>query len=183
MAHPVTHSSMDWPEVVRRVRDELSALDDAAVQWLQERVQAIECLQEAIDRLFCKADGERCCRDCEGDCCGHGRHHLTLTNLLAFLLPSEEPPTPDFRNSCPYLGVTGCLLPVSRRPYNCITFFCDRLESGLSVEDQKALRDLDRQLRREYLAVAERYPAASLRGVWIAMGQMQDGEQILRRRP
>lgn len=170
-----------WPELVHRVQEELLALDATEVLWLRTRVEAIARLQESLDLLFRKADGDRLCCDCDGACCGHGRHHLTLTNLLASLLGGETPPAPDFGNSCPYLGAAGCLLPVARRPYNCITFFCDQLEERLSDGDRLALRDLDRQLRHEYLAVAQRYPAASLRGLWIAMGQLGEGDQILRR--
>ena len=100
---------------------------------------------------------------------------MTLTNLFAYLLEDEDPPTPDFRRTCPYLGDQGCLLPASRRPYNCITFFCETLEEQLGAKDCERLRSLDRRLRNEYLQVAARYPTASLRGLWIALQRVGDG--------
>ena len=99
-------------------------------------------------------------------------------NLLAYLLESEEPSAPDFSHTCPYLGDLGCLLPVARRPYNCITFFYETLEDQLDSVDREQLRTLDRRLRNEYQRVEERYPAASLRGLWIALQRVGDGQLL-----
>jgi hypothetical protein len=129
-----------------------------------------------LDDLFKDAGGASICADCDGVCCGCGRHHITLTNLLGYLIAGEDPPSPDFTRSCPYLGKGGCVLPVARRPYNCITFFCEQLEENLSEEKRQQLCSMDQQLRREYQALAERYPAASLRGIWIALERIGDGE-------
>ncbi|MEJ2469839.1 MAG: hypothetical protein P8Y96_01830 [Desulfuromonadales bacterium] len=165
----------DWPTLLQRTRDSLDRLDASEKNWIRERLKAIESLQTALDGLFCAADGSALCAACAGACCGCGRHHLTLGNLLAFLLESQEPPVPDPEQTCPYLGPSGCRLPVRSRPYNCITFFCEHLEERLSNADRLRLRELDRMLRREYQRLADRYPAASLRGLWIAAGQRGDG--------
>ncbi|MDT8444886.1 MAG: hypothetical protein RQ722_11360 [Desulfuromonadales bacterium] len=148
-------------------------------QWLKERLALIAATQLALDELFSKAGGAESCADCDGACCGCGRHHVTLTNLLAYLLEEQEPPSPDFSRTCPFLGDLGCRLPVDRRPYNCITFFCETLDGRLGSADRERLLNLDRQLRREYLFVAERYPAASLRGLWIALERV-GSDQLLR---
>ena len=170
---------MQWTTLLEKLGEEFAGLDTEDRQWLVARITAIEALQQELDGLFRKAGGVSVCADCDGECCGCGRHHLTLVNVLAYLVADELPPFPDFTKTCPYLGDAGCLLPVSRRPYNCITFFCEQLEGRLDKEQQLQLRILDQELRREYLAVAERYPAASLRGVWIALKQIGNG-QILR---
>ena len=166
----------DWPALLQKLRSELIALGEADRQWLRDRLDSIAAIQMDLDDLFCTAGGARACAECDGACCGCGRHHVTLTNLLAYLLEDEEPPAPDFSKTCPSLGESGCRLPVARRPYNCITFFCEQLEENLSEENRQQLRLLDQQLRCEYQALAERYPAASLRGIWIALERIGDGE-------
>ena len=168
----------DWPALLLRINRELAALGEIQRTWLKERLAAIAATQQALDELFSKAGGGAACARCDGSCCGCGRHHLTLTNLLAYLLAGEEPPAPDFNRTCPFLGERGCLLPVTRRPYNCITFFCETLEDRLDSGEREQLRSLDRHLRAEYLRIAERYPVASLRGLWIAL-ERTGGGQIL----
>ncbi len=164
----------DWPTLLKRLTLEVAALGADEKAWLKERLAVIAATQVELDELFRKADGLDACAGCDGTCCGCGRHHVTLTNLLAFLLADETPPTPDFSRTCPYLGERGCLLTVDRRPYNCITFFCETLEDQLCADDCETLRSLDRRLRNEYLRVATRYPAASLRGLWIALQRVGD---------
>ena len=165
----------DWPALLKRITLEVAALGADEKAWLRERLSVIAATQVELDELFRKADGLDACAGCDGACCGCGRHHVTLTNLLVYLLADETPPTPDFSRSCPYLGERGCLLTVDRRPYNCITFFCETLEDQLGADDCERLRSLDRRLRNEYLRVAARYPAASLRGLWIALQRVGDG--------
>ena len=168
----------DWPDLLQRIRRELDALNETDRAWLKDRLAVIEATQLALDELFCKAGGLESCAGCDGECCGCGRHHITLTNLLAYLLEGEDPPAPDFSRTCPYLGDLGCLLPVARRPYNCITFFCETLEGQLNSVDREQLRTLDRQLRNEYQCIEKRYPAASLRGLWIALKRVGDGQLL-----
>jgi hypothetical protein len=170
---------VDWPALLLRINRGIAMLSNVERQWLKERLALIAATQRALDELFSKAGGAESCAGCDGACCGCGRHHITLTNLLAYLLEGQEPPVPDFNRTCPYLGDYGCRLPVDRRPYNCITFFCEILDDRLDSADRERLLNLDRQLRREYQLVAERYPVASLRGLWIAL-ERADGDQLLR---
>ena len=166
----------DWSTLLQKLRDELAALDESDRQWLRSRLDSIAAIQLDLDKLFHVAGGVRTCAVCAGACCACGRHHVTLTNLLTYMLAGEEPPAPDFSRTCPYLGESGCRLPVERRPYNCITFFCEQLEANLSDEGRQQLRLLDRQLRQEYQSLAERYPSASLRGIWIALERIENGD-------
>ncbi len=172
----------DWPALLQKLKGELGALEEVDRQWLRDRLDAIASIQMDLDTLFRAAGGVRACAECDGACCGCGRHHVTLTNLLAYLLVDEEPPVPDPGKTCPYLAESGCRLPVARRPYNCITFFCEQIEENLSEEDRQQLRLLDRQLRQEYQAVVDRYPVASLRGLWIALGNLGDGQILISNR-
>lgn len=172
-------NAADWSALLQRINLEIATLSEVERAWLKERLAVIAATQLALDELFSKVGGAESCAGCDGACCGCGRHHLTLTNLLAYLLEGQEPPAPDFNRTCPYLGDQGCRLPVDRRPYNCITFFCEILDERLSSADRERLLNLDRQLRREYQLVAERYPVASLRGLWIAL-ERAGGDQLLR---
>lgn len=169
----------DWPELLRRINREIATLSKVELEWLKMRLAIIAETQLAFDELFSKAGGAESCAGCDGACCGCGRHHITLTNLLAYLLEGEEPPAPDFSSTCPYLGDLGCRLPVTRRPYNCITFFCETLDDRLDSVDRERLRILDHQLRNEYQLVADRYPVASLRGLLIGLKRVGSG-QLLR---
>lgn len=173
---------MSWSELLQAIRKEFSSLADADRQWLRQRVARIAVLQTELDALFRAADGPQACANCDGACCACGRHHLTLTNLLGYLLEHSDPPTPDFSLTCPFLGTGGCLLPVARRPYNCITFFCETLDDRLTVAEAGQLRSLDLALRSEYELVAQRYPLASLRGLWLALARY-DGGFLLRPQP
>lgn len=168
----------DWPAVLQRINHDLTALSQVERDWLKEHLAVIDATQLALDALFCKVGGADACAGCDGACCACGRHHITLTNLLAYLLQGEVPPVPDFSCACPYLGEQGCLLPVAKRPYNCITFFCEILDDQLDSVDREQLRTLDHQLRREYQRVAERYPAATLRGLWIALERVGNGQLL-----
>ena len=170
----------DWRQLLTRLEAELASLDSAERQWLKAQVAAISLIQQELDQLFMTAGGAQACHACQGECCGCGRHHLTLTNLLGDLLADTEPPQPDFSLTCPYLGATGCRLAPGRRPYNCITFFCEPLEENLGTAGRERLRDLDRRLRSHYQAVADRYPLASLRGLCLALDR--HGHHFLLRR-
>lgn len=168
----------DWPGLLQRIKQEISTLSKAERAWLEKRLAAIEATQLSLDELFCKVGGTESCAGCDGSCCDCGRHHVTLTNLLAYLLVGEAPPPPDFSRPCPYLGPHGCRLGVARRPYNCITFFCETLDGRLGSADRKQLQTLDRRLRNEYQLIADHYPAATLRGLWIALDRVGSGQLL-----
>lgn len=166
---------IDWPKTLKKITAEVSLLSNAERDWLGERLAVIEETQHSLNDLFLKAGGVEACTECDGACCGCGQHHVTLTNLLAYLLRGEDPPVPDFDQTCPYLSDQGCRLLVSRRPYNCITFFCETVDDRLDVIEREQLLELDKRLRSEYQRVAECYPGASLRGFWIALERIGDG--------
>jgi hypothetical protein len=44
--------------------------------------------------------------------------------------------------------------------------------------DRKSLQALDCQLRKAYQNIAERYPAASLRGLWISLERIGKGQLL-----
>ncbi|TLM67333.1 MAG: hypothetical protein FDZ69_04355 [Deltaproteobacteria bacterium] len=166
-----------WAATLDRARRELLALPPAERDWLAAQVRRIGELQLELDRLFREIDGPVICTDCLGGCCSRAKHHVTLTNLLGYLLQGGTPPEPDHALACPMLGAEGCRLPVERRPFNCIIFLCDRLDDRLTSVQREAFSGIEAELRSAYHAVGDRCPGASLRGLLIAAARR--GEQPL----
>jgi hypothetical protein len=86
----------------------------------------------------------------------------------------------DFSASCPLLGSTGCALPAERRPYNCISFLCDRIEGQLQAHEVETFYALERELRDLYLLFAERYAGGSMAGLLLAARRLR-GAPFLQR--
>jgi len=172
---------VNWGSLIKQLEHELTALCPEERAWLKSRAFHIGEIQQDLDKLFQQAGGLLACADCDGECCGCGRHHLTLINLIAFLIEGDVPPVPDFARTCPFMGEAGCLLPVARRPYNCITFFCEILEERLDQEGREELKMLDQKLREEYEKVERRYVAGTLRGIWIGLDRVA-GQAVLKRK-
>jgi hypothetical protein len=163
-----------WADTLARTRRELAELPVAEHLWLAAQVVRIAALQRDLDRLFRAGDGPAVCAACRGGCCSRAKHHATLTNLLGYLLHHEEPPPPDFSRPCPFLGPAGCGLPVERRPFNCIIFFCEALDERLTDQQRAELTRIEHDLRAGYDAIAARCPGASLRGLLIAAARLGD---------
>ena len=156
-----------WCVTVTRLRSEVDGLSAVEREWIACRLTRIEEIQQDLQALFTGAGGAFACDQCGGSCCERGTHHLTLANLLHWLLAGEEPPEPDFAATCPFLGAAGCRLPAARRPFNCIIFFCEGVEERLSLAKRSTFRRLEQQLREIYLAFDRRYAGSSLRGLLI----------------
>jgi len=170
-----------WEQALACCRAELYSLPQSEVDWLKDRLKLIARLQGELDRLFRTANGPACCTSCAERCCSCGRHHFTLTNLLGFLLQGKTPLRPDFRRACPFGGTAGCDLDVAFRPYNCVSFVCDQVEAGMDGAARSAFYRIEQQLRGVYQAIADRYPAASLQGLLIAMERTGDKPLLQRR--
>ncbi len=166
-----------WDAMLRRARQDFNVLPRQELEWLRSKLQVIAKGQLAMDQLFREIGGDVACAVCVGACCGSGRHHFTLANLLAYLVDNQLPPRADFARSCPFLGKNGCLLPVAKRPYACITFFCEHLDERLDQKQGALLRSLDQSLRAAYQAISDRYVGGSLQGLWLAMERL-DGAPI-----
>lgn len=169
-----------WDRLVKQVATEYRQLDDKERNWIRQACEQISHLQQQLDALFCRADGLRQCRDCRGDCCALGHNHLTLANLLIFLDAEIEPPSLDFGATCPLLGPAGCAVPAAQRPYNCISFLCDRIEDQLDPAGVAEFYRLERALRDCYRAFAARYTGGSMSGLLLAARRL-DGRPFLQR--
>ncbi len=156
-----------WALAVKHVREELGRLAPAERLWMEEHLKQVQQLQGDIHAFFDKAQGGGVCAGCHGACCEKGRHHLTLVNLLGFLVAGQSPPEPDFSLTCPFLGPKGCRLEPARRPFNCVTFNCEAIEERLCEEDRSTFYRLEKELRALYQKFDSRYAGSSLRGLLI----------------
>ncbi len=162
-----------WQQIVSEVQDQYQTLGQDEKHWLGSRLHLIAYLQGRLNTLFARADGEQHCRECAGGCCHAGHNHMTLVTLLQYVCRQEPLPAADFQQSCPFLGAQGCLLPASRRPYNCISFNCDIIESCLSAAELRQFYRFEGELRQLYLAVARRYAGAAMTGLLLQYGRLQ----------
>lgn len=167
-----------WQHALAAVRSELPLLDSRRRTWVGAAVANIARWQEQIHALYLAADGPALCCRCRGACCACGTYHFTLVNLLAYLIENEEPPAPDFQKTCPFLGPSGCLLPVARRPFNCVIFLCDQILDNLTEMQQRQARLLEDRLRRQYLEFENYFAGASLRGLLIRAERL-GGQSLL----
>jgi len=140
-----------WSEAVGRVTSELPALPLPAKEILSGLTSEIRSLKDEHQKLVAKFSTDSLCERCNGICCRYGKHHFTVVELIEFLVSERELFTPDFTNSvCPYIGVSGCLMEPAFRPFNCIIFICEDLDSRLDEASRTELMDIEKRLRQIY---------------------------------
>ncbi len=164
---PTLKDKKFWQEVLSQVADEWEGLPRTEKVWATEHALRIVKLQERLHQLFLDVGGAGICTDCDGGCCGHGKFHPTLVNLLACLVTEHPFPEPEFAQHCPYLGASGCQFPPGLRPYNCISFICEQIENRLNPDELSEFYQLEKEIRKQYELFAGRYVGASMRGILI----------------
>ncbi len=167
-----------WQAILRRLHPEVAALQPADVRWARSVLERIASLQEEMQAIFLQADGAGICGRCEGFCCDRGKNHLTLVNVLAYLLQGQDMPHPDFSLPCPFLGSEGCLIPAGQRPFNCITFLCEQIDDHLSEAERLRFYALEKELRGCYEEFDRRFAGSSLRGIFIRSESLE-GKPLL----
>ena len=166
-----------WEQIVVEVQDRYLTLGQDEKNWLEPRLHEIADLQRKLNNLFTAAGGEQHCRNCAGGCCHAGHNHMTLINLLQYVSRHQPLPAADFQQSCPFLGACGCLLPVERRPYNCISFICDIIENALMPQQVNEFYRVEGALRQLYLEVAQRYLGGAMTGL-LLQHKRQQGRSV-----
>jgi len=166
MKQTVASLAQRWSKIVNSLRREVAALAEAEKAWISARLAAIAWLQEELHDCVRANGSEALCACCPEHCCGQGKNHPGLANLLFYLLAGEEL-LADFTAPCPQLGPAGCLFPPARRPFNCITFNCDRVEERLTAAQRQRLATLETALRALYESFASRYAGAGPQGLLI----------------
>ncbi|NCO51468.1 MAG: hypothetical protein GW875_05165 [Deltaproteobacteria bacterium] len=171
-----------WQQLVTQICREYAQLNQDEKSWIIRHCQLMGVLQQKLDRVFLQAQGEDLCRNCQGECCARGHNHMSLANLLALLCVDQQLPLLDFSQTCPLLTPKGCQLPAAYRPYNCISFVCERIEPQLNPQQLAEFYQTEKELRQLYRLFLERYAGASMSGLLIAAARLQ-GRPFLQRTP
>jgi len=135
--------------------EEFSQLSGARRSELVALLAEAGGLKEEIVLLSDAADGSAICAVCNGACCRVGKYHVAPLDLLAFSAAGKPPVAPDFATgACPFLGVAGCRIVPSDRPFICVVFCCELIEQRLSAADISRLVRMEAELRclREEMA-------------------------------
>lgn len=152
-----------WQDGVGRVTAAFQALEAgsrtelcALLARLMEQKRTMQALVEQVDA------GVHCAQ-CKGECCVAGRYHFTGVDLLAYLAAATPLFTPLFDNGlCCYLAEACCLMPPAYRPFNCITFNCERIEDLLPEPEVERFYRLERELRESYRQIRALFPGSSI---------------------
>jgi hypothetical protein len=137
-----------WDRGVAAVREEYAALSPPQRAWLKERSSAVKSCKKGLHSIVEALGAGEICAECRGECCARGKNHVTVVDLLVYLADDRRLFSPSFeRDLCPYLGETSCLMEPEYRPYNCITFICERVEGLLEPAEKERFYSVERELR------------------------------------
>jgi hypothetical protein len=158
-----------WQEGIRRVTLAFRALPHRELATLQGLAVALRDQRCAMQALVARVGAAAQCADCAGECCVAGKYHFSKADLLVYLAAGETLFAPLFGNGlCPYLGPEGCLIPPEYRPFNCITFNCERIEDLLPEEELAGFYRMERELRNSYGAILSLFPDNTMHGALLA---------------
>jgi len=140
-----------WSAAVERVKTDYHALPQALKLKLAELSAEIMTLKARHQASVATAAADAVCAECQGLCCRFGKHHFTVVELIVYLSAGRELFTPSFDNPvCPYHSGAGCLMEPSLRPFNCVIFICEQLETALEVRVNAELSAIESRLRGIY---------------------------------
>jgi hypothetical protein len=158
-----------WQEGVRRVTLAYRALSQQQNEKLQGICAALRELRRAMQAIVSRVEAAAHCAGCGGECCVAGKYHFSQVDLLVYLAAGEPLFEPLFGNGlCPYLGGEGCLIPAAFRPFNCITFNCEKIEDLLSEGELGDFYRMERELRLRYGEIRALFPDTIMHGALLA---------------
>lgn len=140
-----------WNLAVDALAVEHAALPPSLKGVVAGLAAAVKGAKEALHGIAEGVDVAAICAACGGECCLSGKFHVTVVDILVYLAEGRELFTPRFgQGRCPYLGAQGCLMAPPYRPFNCVTFNCERVESLLEPQAKDRSVSLERELRALY---------------------------------
>jgi hypothetical protein len=140
-----------WNLAVAAVTAEFAALSRAQQALLAEMSESVKVCKRELHTVLEKVSAAGVCAACGGECCRTGKYHFTVVELLVYLVERKELFTPRLdQEFCPYLGERGCLMAPAYRPFNCVIFNCEQLETQLTPAQKDRLVRLERELRAVY---------------------------------
>jgi len=163
-----------WRLTVPAATSEYADLPIEVKAPAQELLRQVMACKVELTAIFELLDGADICRLCRGECCKVGSFHFTAIDLLAYLTTGRELFTPHFGGgSCPFLGDTGCMMEPEYRPYNCVTFVCDRIDIGMDSIRRNSFAHLTDRLLGLYREME------ALFGNRFMYGLLSNGERFL----
>jgi hypothetical protein len=137
-----------WEWGVAVIRREYEGLSPLGRERADRLAAAIKACKEKIHLMVEEPGAADVCASCGGECCRKGKNHFSAIDLVIFLYEGRELFDPTFeRDICPYMGDGGCLMAPGYRPYNCITFICEKVEGLLGEEEKRVFYAMGDELR------------------------------------
>ncbi len=140
-----------WNLAAAAVTAEFAALPPARQALVAELAGAVKDGKQALHAVVAGVSAGEICASCGGECCLTGKFHVTVVDLLVYLAEGRELFTPSFdQGHCPYLCTQGCLMSPPYRPFICVTFNCEQVESLLEPAEKERSVLIERELRTLY---------------------------------
>ena len=140
-----------WNLAVAAVAAEFALLLPSRKALLAELTESAKTCKKELHAVAEGVSVANICAACGGECCMTGKYHVTVVDLLVYLVEGKELFEPRFEQErCPFLGERGCLMEPACRPFNCVTFNCERVELLLEPQDMERLVRLEQALRALY---------------------------------
>jgi hypothetical protein len=126
-----------------------TGLPPDSVTELNLLIEKIMQLKQNLVELAVAAGSSNICRTCGGECCLHGKYHVSVLDVLAYLKNNGELIVPDFSSSpdCPYSGISGCTMAPGYRPMTCVVFNCQQVEDQLTPAQRSIFHTIEQDLR------------------------------------
>jgi hypothetical protein len=158
-----------WDRGVAAVRKEYAGLSPLRKARVSNCAAAIKSCKERLQLIAEEVGAAGICARCFGECCKSGKNHVRVADLFVYLSDEKELFTPCFERAiCPYMDENGCLMGAEYRPYNCITFICERVDDLLGPSERERFCAAERELRSLYDELEQlfddcfRYPLLSV---------------------
>jgi len=140
-----------WNLGVAAVREKYATLSSPLNAQLKKFAAAIKTCKKTLHQIGAEVSAAVICAQCQGECCKNGKNHVTAVDLLVYLNDGREIFTPCFEQAiCPYLEENNCFMEPEYRPYNCVTFICERIEELLASSEKERFYSVERELRALY---------------------------------
>lgn len=140
-----------WDQGVATVWKEYNVLSSSLKAHLNKCAAAVKSCKQTLDLIGEGVRAAGICAQCRGECCKGGKNHVTTVDLLVYLGEGKKIFTPLFEQGiCPYLGDKGCIMEPEYRPFNCVTFICERIEEVLGPLEKERFYTVERELRNLY---------------------------------
>lgn len=138
-----------WEQAIASAGSMYSGLTPETMTELDGLIENIMRLKQNLVDLVVAAGSADICHTCGGECCLHGKYHVSVLDILAYLKSGAAVVTPDFSSNpaCPYSGISGCTMAPPYRPMTCVVFNCQQIEDPLSSTQRETLRRTEQELR------------------------------------